>query len=144
MFAFLQPGAHLGPIWGPILRDPFRGIGRGPGTHFLGIHLGGSVGALGTIWRPKADILEAEGRHYGGRRPIFWRDVGGRSPPTNCGGCGGAPAPPPGPEMFNLDLLPENATVYKNTHTHTHTSTTCPKRTGNNQLCVQPCGHATI
>ena len=36
---------HLGPIWGPILRDPFRGIGRGPGTH----------------WRPKADILEAEG-----------------------------------------------------------------------------------
>ena len=43
-------GAHLGPIWGPILRDPFRGIGRGPGTH-----------------------LEAEGRHFGGRRPTLWR-----------------------------------------------------------------------
>ena len=70
-------GAHLGPIWGPILRDPFRGIGRGPGTHFSGIHLGGSVGALGPIWRPKADILEAEGRHYGGRRPTKWGSGGG-------------------------------------------------------------------
>ena len=70
-------GDHLGPIWGPILRDPFRGIGRGPGTHFSGIHLGGSVGALGPIWRPKADILEAEGRHYGGRRPTKWGSGGG-------------------------------------------------------------------
>ena len=26
-------GAHLGPIWGPILREAFRGIGWGPGTH---------------------------------------------------------------------------------------------------------------
>ena len=47
-------GAHLGPIWGPILRDPFRGIGRGPGTH-----------------------LEAEGRHFGGRRPTKWGSGGG-------------------------------------------------------------------
>ena len=59
-------GAHLGSIWGPILRDPFRGIGRGLGTHFSGIHLGGSVGPLGPIWKPKADILEAEGRLNGG------------------------------------------------------------------------------
>ena len=66
----LDQGRGLfGPIWGPILRDPFRGIGRGPGTHFSGIRL---VGALGSIWRPKADILEAEGRHYGGRRPTKW------------------------------------------------------------------------
>ena len=48
------------------MRDPFRGIGRGLGTHFSGIHLGGSVGALGPIWRPKADIMEAEGRLNGG------------------------------------------------------------------------------
>ena len=53
-------GAHLGPIWG------------------------GTLGALGPIWggssgRPKADILEAEGRHYGGRRPTKWRS-GGEAP----------------------------------------------------------------
>ena len=47
-------GALLGPIWEPILRDPFRGIGRGPGIH-----------------------LEAEGRHFGGRRPTKWGSGGG-------------------------------------------------------------------
>ena len=56
------------PIWGPIL------FGAHLGTH-----------------------LEAEGRHYGGRRPTFWRGVGRRSPPTNCGGCGGGRQPPPPP-----------------------------------------------
>ena len=48
--AWTRDGAHLGPIWGSNLRNPFRGIGRGPGTH-----------------------LEAEGRHFGGRRPTLWR-----------------------------------------------------------------------
>ena len=61
------------PIWGPNSSQESLGSGpiRGPGP------------------------MEAEGRHYGGRRPTFWRGVGGRSPPTNCGGCGGAAAPPP-------------------------------------------------
>ena len=27
-------GICLGPIWGPFFKNPFRGIGRGPGTHF--------------------------------------------------------------------------------------------------------------
>ena len=49
-----RDGVCLGHIWvpfgDPFYRDPFRGIGRVPGTH-----------------------LEAEGRHFGGRRPTFWR-----------------------------------------------------------------------
>ena len=51
-------GAHLGPIRGPIsVWGPF-------GDPFLfGAHLGP---IWGPIWRPKADITEAEGRLNGG------------------------------------------------------------------------------
>ena len=60
------------PIWGPNSSQESLGSGpiRGPGP------------------------MEAEGRHYGGRRPTFWRGVGGRSPPTaNPGGVGGRQPP---------------------------------------------------
>ena len=39
---------------------------------------GGALGALGPI-REDASALEAEGRHYGGRRPTKW-GFGGEAP----------------------------------------------------------------
>ena len=61
-------GTHfcVGPIWVP-------------GAHLFRDELGGSVGALGPIWRPKADFLEGCG---GAEPPHEMRGgVGGRQPP---------------------------------------------------------------
>ena len=46
-------------------------IGRGP----FGAHLGGHVGGPGT--HLGGIVGEAEGRHYGGRRPTKWGSGGG-------------------------------------------------------------------
>ena len=48
-------------------------IGRGP----FGAHLGGHVGGPGT--HLGGIVGEAEGRHYGGRRPTKWGS-GGEAP----------------------------------------------------------------
>ena len=86
-----QPGPGTGPVWGPLgvhgraggraglwrirFHDPYAGVGA------LGPIWGGTLGALGPIWggssgRPKADIMEAEGRLNGGL---------GAKPPGNWG-----------------------------------------------------------
>ena len=82
---FQPKWSHFGPVGAhfrfPIFRKPIWG----PNSSHQ------SLGS-GPIWGPGP--MEAEGRHYGGRRPTFWRGVGGRSPPTaNPGGVGGRQPP---------------------------------------------------
>ena len=59
-----------GPSGGFKFHGPHARV-WGPGTH-----LGGALGALGPIWGG-ASAPEAEGRHYGGRRPTKWGSGGG-------------------------------------------------------------------
>ena len=67
------------PIWGPMFTDTLRGIGWGPGTHFVYRSIWGY--RLGP-WGP-----------FGGRRPTFFGVIGGTPPHTKCRGVGaGSPA----------------------------------------------------
>ena len=70
----------IGRALGPIFEESIHGDRLGPWDPFLRDDSWGSVGALGPIWRPKADFLG-------------WC---GRAKPPHCkrGVCGGAAAPP--------------------------------------------------
>jgi len=87
--------SHFGPVGAhfrfPIFRKPIRGPNSSQE----------SLGS-GPIWGPGP--MEAEGRHYGGRRPTFWRGVGGRSPPTATQGVWGGKCQPP----YCLGLIKPN------------------------------------
>ena len=67
----MQGFGALGPIWGGALGA-------------LGPILGGRVGGPGTHLGGR--VREAEGRHYGGRRPTKW--VSGGGAPRNLGSIG--------------------------------------------------------
>ena len=83
----------MGPIRGPRAAGGAGGLmedqvpwalcrGWGPGTHLggrvggPGTHFGGRIGGPGTHLGG-ALAPEAEGRHYGGRRPTKWGSGGG-------------------------------------------------------------------
>ena len=83
--SFSPNGAILDPL-GPIFVFRFFGNPSGAQIAPRRVLVPGPSGALGP-WRPKADITEAEGRHFGG----VW---GGGAPPLQPRGCGGAAAPP--------------------------------------------------
>ena len=83
--SFSPNGAILDPL-GPIFVFRFFGNPSGAQIAPRRVLVLGPSGALGP-WRPKADITEAEGRHFGG----VW---GGGAPHCKPGVCGGAAAPP--------------------------------------------------
>ena len=100
----LQPGwSHFGPVGAhfrfPIFRKPIRGPNSSQE----------SLGS-GPIWGPGP--MEAEGRHYGGRRPTFWRGVGGRSPPTATQGVWGGGSPPTEKGPLELFAIAKSETLY--------------------------------
>ena len=84
--SFSPNGAILGPL-GPIFVFRFFGNPSGAQIAPTRVLVPGPSGALGP-WRPKADITEAEGRHFGG----VW---GGGAPPRIAGCVGGRQPPHP-------------------------------------------------
>ena len=101
---FQPEWSHFGPVGAhfrfPIFWKPIRGPNSSQE----------SLGS-GPIWGPGP--MEAEGRHYGGRRPTFWRGVGGRSPPTATQGVWGGGSPPTEKGPLELFAIAKSETLLK-------------------------------
>ena len=99
---FQPEWSHFGPVGAhfrfPIFWKPIRGPNSSQE----------SLGS-GPIWGPGP--MEAEGRHYGGRRPTFWRGVGGRSPPTATQGVWGGGSPPTEKGPLELFAIAKSETL---------------------------------
>ena len=87
--------AHLGPNGAPFYFSISQKPILGPNSSKSSL----GPGAIG----PRAPSNMGH-RAHGGRRPTFWRGVGGRSPPTATRGVWGGGSPPR--EKWTLELLP--------------------------------------
>ena len=101
--SFSPNGAILDPL-GPIFVFRFFGNPSGAQIAPRRVLVLGPSGALGP-WRPKADITEAEGRHFGG----VW---GGGAPPLQTRGVWGGGSPPTEKGSLELFAIAKSGTLY--------------------------------
>ena len=100
--SFSPNGAILDPL-GPIFVFRFFGNPSGAQIAPRRVLVLGPSGALGP-WRPKADITEAEGRHFGG----VW---GGGAPPLQTRGVWGGGSPPTEKGSLELFAIAKSGTL---------------------------------